>query len=164
MEPVRSERNPYFSPLQWDRLKLYVWYLRDEMGLSGWRVVLGHHTPAEEQDEAHMAMGYVVPVEGRYIAWVYLSNDFPEAEPDKQRHILVHELAHLYTRDALTVVETAFKQLSEPAYNIAWPMYKEAMELQVDEIARTMAPLFKLPNLNKPLGKKARQRLERIQD
>jgi hypothetical protein len=98
------------------------------------------------------------------VAWVYLASDFPSEEPFKQRHILVHELTHLYTRDALTVVETTFKQVSEPAYNVAWPMYKEAMECQVDEIARTMAPLFKLPKLNKPLGRKARRRLERISE
>lgn len=161
-EGVRDERNPYFTDLQWQRLKLYLWYLRDEMGLSGWRVVLGHHTPAEEDEEAHNAIGYVVPIDGRYIAWVYLANNFSEEEPHKQRHVFVHELAHLYTRDQLTVVETTFQQVSEPAYNIAWPLYKQAMELQVDEIARIMAPQFKLPNLNKPLGRNARRRLERI--
>jgi len=159
-----SERNPYFSELQWSRLKLYLWYLREEMGLGRWRLMLGHHTPAEEHSEAHEALGYVVPIEGRYIAWIYLANNFPEEEPFKQRHVLVHELGHLYTRDALTVVETGFQQLSEPAYNVAWPMYKEAMECQVDEVARTMAPLFKMPELNKPLGKKARRRIERMSE
>jgi hypothetical protein len=134
------------------------------MGLDRWRLNIGYHTPAEEHPEAHQAMGYVVPVEGRYVAGIYLASDFPEMEPFKQRHVLVHELTHLYTRDALMVVETAFKQLSESAYNVAWPTYKEAMECQVDEIARIMAPLFKMPDLNKPLGKNARRRLERMSE
>jgi hypothetical protein len=38
------------------------------------------------------------------------------------------------------------------------------MECQVDEIARIMAPLFKMPDLNKPLGKNARRRLERMSE
>jgi hypothetical protein len=157
-----TERNPYFNELQWSRLKLYLWYLSDEMALGRWRLEIGYHTPAEEHPEAHAAMGYIVPAEGRYVAWLYLANDFPDYDSFKQRHVLVHEFTHLYTRDALSVVEAGFKQLSESAYNVAWPTYKEAMECQVDEIARTMAPLFKMPDLNKPLGKKARRLLRRM--
>lgn len=161
-EPTRPKRNPYFNEDQWGRLLLYVQYLRNEMGLERWRLEIGHHTPAEEHAEAYHALGYVVPVDGRYVAWLYLANDFPSEPQWKQRHVLVHELTHLYTRDALTLVEAGFRQLSESAYNVAWPAYKDAMECQVDELARTLAPRFKLPDLNKPLGKKARQRLEEI--
>jgi hypothetical protein len=158
----QDERNPYFSATQWGRVLLYLLYLRADMGLGHWRLELSAHTPAEEHPEAHNAMGYVIPVDGRYIAWMYLAGDFPEVSPFKQRHILVHELCHLYTRDSLVVVETGFKQLGEPVYNSLWAVYKEQMEYQVDEIARTMAPQFRMPQLDKPLGAKARKRLARV--
>jgi hypothetical protein len=156
------KRNPYFSETQWDRLKLYLWYLREEMSLGRWRLELGHNTPAEEAEGNTEALGYVVPIDGRYIAWIYLAANFPEEDPFKQRHILVHELTHLYTRDVLTTIDLGFHQPLGPSYNSVWEILKDQMELQVDELARTMAPLFRLPDLNKPLGKKARRRLKEI--
>ncbi len=130
------------------KLAQYVWKLRSEMWLNRWIVdVLITEYPGEDSD----ARASIQPVGGRYRAEMEVATYVAAAGGEDLRHVIVHELLHLWHRDSSDVVRLALpKELGGSAYRLLWESYRQTVELMVDEMAGAWAETLPLPDWETP--------------
>ena len=121
----------------------YVWKLRSEMWLNRWTIdVLVTEYPGEDSD----ARAAITPVNGRYKAELEVATYAAEAGGEDLRHVIVHELLHLWHRDSNDIFRLALpKELSQSAYTLLWEAYRQSLELMVDDMSYAWAEKLPLP-------------------
>lgn len=120
----------------------YIRCLADCTSLRDWSFTLFHEPLPEESG----AFATVKPVYGRKIAEITLCNNFVDLDPDKQRHILVHELIHCHFDMCDNFFENVLQQLvGIQVYKTAFADYRQWMEFGVDAMAEALAPHLPLP-------------------
>ncbi len=122
----------------------YVWQLQSEMWLNRWIInVLITEYPGEDSD----ARGAITPVNGRYKAELEVAT-YAAVEGGKDlRHVIVHELLHLWHRDSNDVFRLSLpKELADSAWTLLWAAYRQTSELMIDEIAGAWAETLPLPD------------------
>ena len=130
------------------KLARYVWKLRSEMWLDRWTInILITEYPGEnEYSRATMA-----PTNARYQAELEVATGVAETGGESLRHTIVHELIHLWHRDASDVFRLALpKELSNSAYILLWEAHRQADELMVDGMAYAWAEHLSLPDWGTP--------------
>lgn len=135
-----DEQNPrepetVFSTEQADALQVYIWKIRDMLGLQGWDIFL---TAAHSDDDANAS---VHPVYGRYTAGISVNKKWFEYSPEVQRNTIIHELLHVVHNRQTEVIRTT-KQRDE-----VWITFNRETELMVDHLATAIEDLFPLPEL-----------------
>jgi Zn-dependent protease with chaperone function len=120
-----------------DAVQLYLWELRDALGLQQWDVYLSSKAAAPE---CHAS---VFPTEGRWVAEVRVQKDFCTAlDDDQKRAVLTHELLHLVHRDLTEVTRKsllASGYLPHRVYRMHWEQLRLEAELMVDHLTSVVA-------------------------
>ncbi len=121
----------------------YVWKLRSEMWLNRWIInVLITEYPGENSD----TRAAITPVNGRYQAELEVATYVAAAGGEDLRHVIVHELLHLWHRDSNDIFRLALpKELADSAYTLLWASYLQTSELMIDEMAGAWAETLPLP-------------------
>lgn len=102
----------------------YVSYLQIVLELQDWRITLRGEYPDGGDAAASMKCVY-----GQRVGELSLARDFFTFEPDRQRHYIVHELAHILTDGCDNVIENGIDEiLGKPA----WVVLREAWRVQVE--------------------------------
>jgi hypothetical protein len=111
----------------------YLRELSNQIGLRDWTIVLAPEptTPGR--------IAEVVPVYGRKVATIRLSETFKNAPQSVQRHTVVHELIECHFAPSRFV---ALETLSKRAY----AAYQINHEFSVDGLADAIAPFYPLPD------------------
>ena len=127
-------------------LEPYVNDIRDQLGLSQWRVYLS------SADEDADYQGQVQIPYGRHVATIRLS--VPES-PECLRNTVVHELLHCQFER----ITWAFNNFQDVVGSIAWTVgngaYTDALEVTIDALSGAIAPMLPLPEneIRMPVGK-----------
>lgn len=126
-----------------DAIQLYLWQLRDLMGLGRWDVYLG----AKRAPKGCLAS--VLPCEGRAVANVSVSKHWWDLPAHEQRDTLVHELIHLVHRDQTDLIRcAAMHGLDRTTYRVLWEAHRLATEVMVDHLTSIIAPTMPLPDFS----------------
>ena len=122
----------------------YAAQLRGEMWLDQWYItVLITEYPG---DSTHTSAS-ISPANGRHLAELEVSVEAASEGGENLRHILVHELIHLYMRDANDQVRLGLaKELSNSAYILFWETYRQTTELMTDDLSKAWAETLPLPS------------------
>lgn len=122
----------------------YVWKLRGEMWLGIWSIdVLLEDYPGENSD----SLATISPTNAQHRAELEIKPSVAEDGGERLRQTIVHELIHLYHRDASDVLRLSLpKELSTSAYTLLWEAFRQATELMVDDMARAWAEHLSLPD------------------
>lgn len=122
----------------------YAARLRGEMWLDQWYIsVLITEYPG---DSTHNSAS-ISPANGRHRAELEVSVEAADNGGETLRHILVHELTHLYLRDSNDLVRLGLiKELSNSAYQLFWESFRQSTELMTDDLARAWAETLPLPD------------------
>ncbi len=125
------------------KVAAYIWKLRDEMWLGLWRIdVILEDYPGEDSD----ARAAITPVNGQHRAELEIRPGVAQDGGVTLRHVVVHELIHLWHRDSTDVLRLALpKELSNSAYILLWSAYRQSLELMVDDMAHAWAEKLPLP-------------------
>ncbi len=109
----------------------------ERLNLGGWAV---HFDPApcEGDEEAS-----VVTSETQH-AYVRVCRQFWDFPPIYQRHVLTHELCHLYTTRIREFAESLHTCMSKKSAALAEDLLTKAEEHAVENFARIAAPLLPL--------------------
>ena len=123
---------------QADAVQLYLWDLRDALGLRHWDVFLSSKAA---EPGVHAS---VLPTEGRWVAEVRVEKNFWTAlDDDTKRAVLTHELLHLMHRDLTEVSRKsllASGYLPRRVYSMHWEQLRLQAELMVDHLTTVIAP------------------------
>ena len=122
----------------------YVWQLRGEMWLGIWSIdVMLEDYPGEDSD----ALAAIQPTTAHHHAEIEIRPGVAQDGGGPLRHVVVHELLHLYHRDASDVLRLSLpKELSTSAYTLLWEAFRQATELMVDDMAHAWAEHLSLPD------------------
>jgi hypothetical protein len=127
---------PGFTPEQRRAIASYVRWVADTMGFRDWLFELEYDPPPNSN-----TMAMIQPVYGRKVATIWFQRNFAELEPEKARHAIIHELAHVLTDPITSVLEnTGPKLLGSLVWPVLWEATKERSELATDHIADILAP------------------------
>lgn len=125
---------------QFRSLAKYVIYVAAHIGLRDWTINILREPP---DDDGHAAT--VSCVYGRKIANVRFSVDWMTQTPEEQRHVVIHELLHVHTDGALTLVEETLPTLlGMPAFKAFQEAYRRENEHAVDAIASVIEEFIPL--------------------
>lgn len=115
-------------------LGLYIRWVGDAMELRDWTFELSRKEPDTD------AFATVTPTYGRKIAVIDLCPDFRAMAPEKQRHVIVHELVHCHLEPAASMVRSDLeKHLGETTDRVFWDGFKRQVEYGVDALASAIA-------------------------
>jgi hypothetical protein len=119
---------------QFRRIVKYLGYLRNDLGLQDWCLVLSREFCSESGNEDAAATITFVPDSQR--GTIRLAKDFMAFSLRDRRRFLIHELLHCH-QDPMTIV--AYDILPELLGLPAWTVYesqlKSACELMVDNLS-----------------------------
>lgn len=124
-------------------LMAYLGYLAPRLGLSAWDIFL---RPEPCENPEHAATVSCIP--GRKIANIQVAVDFFDTEPEKQRHVLVHELIHIHVDQEFQLIEDTLPgMIGSVAYHPFQAAFRSLHEHGVDAMASVLAPHYPLPTL-----------------
>ncbi len=119
-----------------DRIKWVPYFrvLADKLALKDWQVNIKDEGPADCD-----CLACVQTLEGRKVAFVWLSEDFLGRDEQCQRHTVVHELIHLHHAcvDHMSLKHVGDKQRE---------LIKAGLEYMVDGLADAISPMLPLPS------------------
>lgn len=113
--------------------------LYDPVGIFGWMIKWKLEPPEDPE-----AWASIQAVEGRKVAWVNLSNDFPDQPSDIIHATLIHELLHLVHRDQTDVIEHGAPKsgMAPAAYDVMYELFRLQTELMVDHLTDRFSELI----------------------
>jgi hypothetical protein len=117
----------------------YITQLRDLMGLHHWEVYLAADAAPKDANAS------IHPVDGRYVAPLFVSRHWWKRSADDKRNDIVHELLHLTHRAQTDVVRTGVINpgvLPARSRLVVWALFSEETERMVDHLAGVLAPLM----------------------
>jgi hypothetical protein len=119
-----------------ERVRLYLAYLKARMRLTDWEIVL------DEDEAQERAMADIGVVPGRKVATLRLCRGFEGLSPQQQRHAMVHELNHVHLFRMVLASEDCEEYMSRREYRrYRRGLYRE-MEYAVDGVSDYVAPLL----------------------
>ena len=122
----------------------YLWQLRDEMWLTRWNIDV---LVTEYPGESHTTHASIIPTNARHQADIEIAVGIAETGGPTLRHVLVHELLHLYHRDSADQVRLGLiKELATSAYELFWELYRQSIELMIDDMANAWSETLSLPD------------------
>lgn len=125
---------------EWTVLAQYLRSCADKLGLRDWTIRLLHDRPNSPETHAHTECVY-----GRKLAEIKVCRDFREQDPEEQRHTIIHELLHLHTDAADSIVNNEIREaLGKQTGYVAYEAHHRAIEIAVDDIATAIAQYFPL--------------------
>lgn len=112
------------------------------MGLKDWDVILQRDRPKNGSAWASTETYY-----GQRRCEIHLNPDTFFAEtPERQRHVIVHELLHCHTDNVNEVVRIFLTEQSGDAASLFEAYFRQQMEYTVDGVATGIASCFPLPD------------------
>lgn len=118
-----------FSDLFKKALADWVTYLQVILEIQDWRIELLGTYPTED------AAASMKCIYGQRVGSLSLAKDFFEFEPHKQRHYLVHELAHVLTDGCDNVIENGLDViLGRSAFTVLREAWVVQIEYLTDQI------------------------------
>ncbi len=126
------------------KLARYVWKLRDEMWLTRWAInILITEYPGESEN----SLATISPTNAQYRAELEVATRAAEPGGEDLRQTIVHELLHLWYRDASDIFRLALpKELGNSAYTLLWESYRQTFELMTDGMAHAWGEHLSLPD------------------
>lgn len=121
-----------------DRKELcrYIRWVANEMCLRDWTFDVPHE-PLPESD----AFATVKPTDGRKRARITFCRDFRDLEPDRQRHVVIHELVHCHFAMVQHQIESDLERhLGQHADRVLFDSFRRNLEYGVDGITDALAP------------------------
>lgn len=109
----------------------------DRLNLGGWAIHFDP-IPCDGDEEAS-----VLTSETQH-AYIRVSKRFWDFTPEYQRHVLTHELCHLYTTRIREFCESLHTCMSKKSALLAEDLLTKAEEHAVENFARIAAPLLPL--------------------
>lgn len=127
------------TPRQWKSLGRYVRQIGDAMWLRDWTFDINHN-PSDGDMLAAVECTY-----GRKIATLQFCPNWPNLDPELQRHAIVHELLHVHMSGARNLVyHTLPSLLGEAAWSAFESAFRQNDEMATDGLADAFASLFPL--------------------
>jgi hypothetical protein len=120
-------------------LAKYMLALQQSMRLDHWTVELSQAQSSED------SWADIAPHAQAFRATLRISLDFWGLTPEKQRHVLVHELLHLITCRMDQVVSTVELSMGTAAYEPWSKCFDDEHERAVDKLAEIISEQFDLP-------------------
>lgn len=124
----------------------YVHDLLGKLGLSSWTIRCVWDEYPDRAAEGNI-QAEVEPTRARYLASLKLGEEFWDKGPREVRDIVVHELLHLEHASVWFLIDN--DPLKEALGATAYAMLSHAMnrelELMVDHLTSTIAPLMPVP-------------------
>lgn len=113
-----------FSELFKQAIDDYISYLQLVLEIQDWRIVLLAEYPDGTDVSASIKCVY-----GQRIAELHLAKGLFDEEPERQRHVIVHELVHILTDGCDNVIDNGLDiLLGKPAFTVL----KEAFDVQIE--------------------------------
>lgn len=123
------------------RFAAYIATLQPLMQLQHWEIEIAPEPPRNEDASASVHMH-----DGTWSAWVKLSDWFlEEADANRQRLHIVHELTHIYFRAMETAHVALITHFTMPQWSLIDGRFDVEKERAIDAIARVVAPHMPLP-------------------
>lgn len=118
-------------------LAAYVRAIADLLELRDWTILL-RAAPIGDDDEAEARVNLVY---GRKLASLEFSPGFRELEPERQRHVVCHELIHLHVNPVWELLGEGPTEviLGKPAFEVLARTAATRVELAVDGLAEAFA-------------------------
>lgn len=123
-----------------DQIEPYLRELADLMGLKDWEIVVPDREPEKESSGADCVAYY-----GRKKAEIAFNSKWGDMKVEDFRCLCVHELIHCHTRPMEEPIHNIKSFVGEPAYNITYLSFSDALEYAVDAIATEWARTLPLP-------------------
>lgn len=156
-EAPPAGRPAWWSRADWEELKEYISWLRNQLGLRDWEIIMVYEIPDEEGD--CNAIASIHPTDGRRRATLRLARDFRELDAEQQRNALIHELIHLHHRDATDIIRLTLPEaLGGVAHHVLWENFRQQIELMVDNISVAVADRYPVISWPKPKKRKKGKR------
>ena len=131
------------------RLRKYIRWMADEMGLRDWTVSLAPDDFATEGAAADVLCLY-----GRKYLTIRLNRDFAERRLEQQRHWITHELVHAHLWSLDFTLNNASDHLPTAAFDLLQKCVNDNVEFAVDALAEVIAPHMPLPKSIQPKKKR----------
>lgn len=123
----------------------YLRRLADGMALRDWTFALAPGLPVDVNDE-YATQAEIQLHPHADIAFLAVAGPFFEEEVDVQRRILVHELLHCHRARTDYMVRHDLEDLvGKPADRLFWSGYSRQREVEVEAVAKVLAPFMPLP-------------------
>jgi hypothetical protein len=143
VEPINRENDP-----RWDVIGEYVRDIADRMGLNRYYFEISHDPPTNKptQDDYEVAAQCDYSFQALVFTLYFGECFFTEKCPEKQRHVVVHELCHVLESQRMAAVDDLARwgEISETQWNRWFAMYNRERELHIDWVASLIAPRFPL--------------------
>lgn len=124
---------------QWRSLGKYLRRLADMMALRDWTLELSHQ-PDEGDTLASISTTF-----GRKVAVIQVCANWPNLDPEVQRHALVHELIHAHLSGARDLVYRSLPTLlGEAGWSAFESAYRQQNEHATDGVADAIGSCFPL--------------------
>lgn len=119
-----------FTDLFKTALGEYITYLQEVLEIRDWRIELLGTYPYSTDAAASMKCIY-----GQRLGSLALAKDFFDNTPARQRHYIVHELAHVITDGCDNVIENGLDVLlGRPAFTVLQEAWRVQLEYLTDQV------------------------------
>lgn len=138
-----KKRKPHLTSEQADAIQLYLWQIRDLLGLTQWDLFIAVD-PCKDDANAS-----IQPTEGKREAAILVARDWwTDRTPEEKRADLVHECLHALHRDQTDTIRVALNSGIVPnkTRHMWWELFANATEVMVDHLERLIAPTMPLPD------------------
>lgn len=127
-----------FSEEFQDALSAWIKYTMSLMEMQDWRINLVDE-PADLGEGSKNTAASITIIYGQKLAELRLSWHFFDTSRERQEHILIHELCHIYADGIDSVVSNGPDVvMGMPAYTIFYENFKVQMEVMVDTFASVL--------------------------
>lgn len=123
-----------------DALSAWIKYTMSLLEMQDWRINL-IDAPADlaSEDGSSNTAASIKLVYGQRLAELRLSWLFFDTSRERQEHILIHEICHIYSEGIDSVIQNGPEALmGKPAYTIFFENYKLSMEIMTDTFANVL--------------------------
>lgn len=143
---MSKKRKPHLTTAQADAIQLYIWQIRDLLGLGQWDLFIAAD-PCEDDVLAH-----IQPTQGKREAAISVNRTWwTDRSPTGQRDDIVHECLHALHRDQTDTIRVALNSgiVPDKTRHMWWELFANATEIMVDHLARVIAPTLPLPDFER---------------
>jgi hypothetical protein len=117
-----------------NRVRKYLGYLQVETRLTDYEVDIKPE-PCDDDAAADIRV-----MDTRRIARLRLCKGWEQVEADEQRHVLVHELMHIYLWKIELAACDCEDSMTKKAFGVYYAAFDRAIESAADALAEVIAP------------------------
>lgn len=149
----KKQRQRRAAARRLDTFTPYVTALRGHLCLSEWTLTI-QEAEAEAEKEGRGIVGAdpdgvcladIRPMETRHLATLRLYPAFFTESPEKQRHVITHELLHIRFADLQFSAQAFEHAIDELSWRHLYRAFQIALERTIDDMAAQIAPSLPLP-------------------